>query len=131
MPANAAIVLADSQPTPVNHTYTPSKIKGDVAEYINYTGDYPLGRETLTLSCAESGQKLRKVVLTLKVPRVVVESINGVNVSSVPDYGMMKIEAYVPLTWTQAQAEDLLEIGANGAKHATVVGMGARGEFVW
>lgn len=130
MPSNSAIVLADSQATPVNHTFTPVKIKGDLASYCNYAGTYPIGRETLSVSMAENA-KVRKVVITMKVPRVVVETINGVAQPSVPDYGMIKQEVFIPVTWNQAQAEDIIEMSANALKHSTLVGMGATGEFVY
>jgi hypothetical protein len=130
MPANAVITLPDSQGTPVDHDFTPVRIKGDVASYINYVEAHAIGRETMNLSLSEN-TKLRKMVVVLKVPRLITETINSVEVPSVPDYGMLKVEVIVPMTWTQADAEDLVELGSEALDDAVIVGMACTGAFVY
>lgn len=130
MPANANIVVADSQPTPVNHTFTPIRIKNDIASYNNYDAIAAASRETVSAQMKETS-KLRTTTVVLKMPRTVVETLNGVDVPSVQDYATAKLELIVPMLWTASSAEDLAELASNLLKNALIVGMVARGEFVY
>ncbi len=130
MAANTTIIVADSQPTPVNHTFTPIKIDGEIAYWTNFAQSSAIGREQLSLKLTNTGA-VRKVVVNLKMPRLITETINGVSVPSVPDFGMVKAELFVPETWTPEAAEDIIEMFANLFKNSTLIAMGNRGEFVY
>lgn len=130
MPANAAIVVADSQATPVNHTFTPVRIDGDVASYLNFAETVGIGRESLALRLTENA-RVRKVVTTMKKPRLITETINEVSVPSAPDFAVIKVEAIVPQTWTPEEAQDIVEMSANLLKNSIVIGMVDKGEFVY
>jgi hypothetical protein len=130
MAAAAAITLPDSQGTPVDHVFTPTSIKGDKAEYKNFAEENSIGREVLSMQLTENG-RLRKVVSIIKVPRLITEVINGVNVPSVPDFGMVKIEHIVPLTWALEDVEDLVEIASQLYQQVPAIVMPTKGEFVF
>jgi hypothetical protein len=130
MAAMAPITLPDSQGSPVDHVFTPTAIKADKAEYKNFVEDNSIGRETLSAQLSENG-RLRKTVVVLKVPRLITESINGVDVPSVPDFGMVKIEHIVPLTWAVEDVEDLVELASQAHQQAPLIVMATKGEFVF
>lgn len=130
MPANAVITLPDSQATPVDHDFSPVRISNGIASYMNYAETNEIGRETLELSISNT-QNLRKVVAKLRVPRLITEVINSVNVPSVPDYALVKCEFFVPKTWDEADIEDVVELFSQLWQQSVAVGMVDKGEFVW
>lgn len=121
-----AIVLPDSQATPVNHTFTPTNVTPKRVEYSNFAVAHGIGRETLSITLDDSG-KIRRGVMLLKDPRLITESINGVDVPSAPDYGWVKIEAAVPQTWEDVAGEDLVEMAKNLLGNADVIAMITKG----
>lgn len=132
MADNAPIVVNDGESTPVAHTYSPVRIRSDngKAIYENRAETYALGRESLEVGMTASS-KVRTTDIVLKVPKVVVETINGVAVPKVADYGTFKATCIVPLTWDAQDCENLRVLGANILAHATLVAMNDNGEFVW
>jgi hypothetical protein len=130
MSAIANIVLPDSQATPVNHTFTPVQLSGLIAKYQNFAGSTPDSQESLTLSM-NLGKTVRKVVVNIRVPRVITESINGIDVDSVPDYAVAKLELLVPPTWVMEDVEDLAEMASQALSNTQVVAACSRGEFVY
>lgn len=79
MPSLQNIVLTDRATTPVNHTYTPADRDqlGKVGILEEYTG-VPGGAPRLTISMKDSSTGKKKGRLTLTVPVVQTETINGV-----------------------------------------------------
>lgn len=131
MADNAIISANDGQSTPVSHSFSPIKIlDGSVAQYDNRAESFQLGRETLQLRC-KSSKTIRTTGIDLRMPRVVEETVNGVAVKRVVDFGSFRGEVLVPLTWTPAQAKNLRVLGANLLLHAVLAAMADDGEFVW
>jgi hypothetical protein len=130
MPANGTIVLADGESTPVDHTFSPMRVRGDEASYANLSTTFVDGRETLRLNSVVK-PKLREVTTTLIVPRVLSESINGVTVDRVADFMTVKCVALVPKTWDEADITNGRVLAANALQNAIVVAAVDRGEGVW
>jgi len=78
MPSMTAIVLADRETTPVNHTFTPSGIKDGVARFLNTATGVPVGFETLTSSMRQTGKRI-KIKQVLQVPIIQTVTVNGVS----------------------------------------------------
>lgn len=76
MPAIQNVVLTDRAATPVAHTFTPRDVKDGTGLVVSSAG-VPIGERKLTVSMRKSGSKY-KGRLTLSVPIVVDETINGV-----------------------------------------------------
>lgn len=76
MPALQNVVLTDRASTPVAHTFTPRDVKDGTGLLVNTAG-VPVGEKKLTVSMRKTGSKY-KGKLTLSVPVVVDETINGV-----------------------------------------------------
>jgi len=74
MPALQNVVLTDRAAT--SHTFTPSDVKDATGLLVNTAG-VPVGEKKLTVSMRKTGSKY-KGKLTLSVPVVVDETINGV-----------------------------------------------------
>jgi hypothetical protein len=82
MPALQALSIVDRTPvTPVVHNFTPRDVTSGVGLVVANAG-VPLNEERLTVSMRKSGSKFRGKI-SLAVPVVVTEIINGVSVPSV------------------------------------------------
>lgn len=121
-----AIVLADSQPTPVDHTFTPVSVQPEKVEYRNFAVPYAMGRESLILTSKSTNGALRSTI-NLRDPRLVVENINDVDVPSVPDYAWLKIEVSIPNTHAYTDSEDLVEMGRQALANADIVALITKG----
>lgn len=132
MADNAAITVQDGQTTPVNHVFSPIRIDAKTGEamYDNRAQTYAVGRETMGLRMSTSS-RVRTTHVTLKIPKVVVETINGVAVPKVSAYGLVKAEILIPLDFSEAEAKDVRTLAKNALAHATVAAMSDTGEFVW
>jgi hypothetical protein len=104
-----AITLPDSQATPVDHVFTAVNVTPKKVDYVNFDVDNAIGRESLSIGMDQTS-KVRRVSLNLKDPRLITETINGVDVPSVPDYGLVQVTINVPNTWDYVDAEDLVEM---------------------
>lgn len=78
MPQLQNLVLTDRAATPVNHTFTPEGIKGDVASVVESTG-VPVGANRFTISLTRNGNGKYKANLRLAMPVVQTQTINGVS----------------------------------------------------
>jgi hypothetical protein len=129
---NVPFVVNDGESTPVAHTFSPLGVdrRNGRNLYANFDQTYAIGRETVEFGLTTS-QKVRTVPVTMKVPRVVVETINGVAVPKVADYGLFKGECIVPLTWTDQEAKNL-HVLASGVLNSTPVAAAIEsGENPW
>jgi len=111
-------------------TYSPLRIRGDIASYANLSETPEIARQTLALKLTEK-PKLRSVTGTLVFPRVVVEDQNGVDVSQVADFMTVKVEMIVPRTWDEADIASARKWAADLFTETIPAGMVDRGEFVW
>lgn len=76
MPALQSISILDREATPVAHAFTPRDVKNGTGLVVRGSG-VPVSEEKLTVSMRKVGTKFRGK-LTLAVPVVVNETINGV-----------------------------------------------------
>lgn len=81
MPQLQSISLNDRETTPVAHAFTPRDVIDGVGSVVRYTGIL-VGEEIFTVSSRRSGGKLR-AKLTLRVPVVQTETINGISTPKV------------------------------------------------
>lgn len=114
----------------VAHTFTPVSITSGKAEYRNFGATYHIGQEVVNLSHNHTGA-VRRVTLTLQVPRLVVETVNGLDVPSVPDYVTVKLEAFVPKTWGSLKVQELRTLFANIMHNDAFNNAFKQGEFVY
>lgn len=82
MSAIANIVVPDAAATPVNHTFKPTRVDGDLAAYVEQSASASVGFWPLTIQqrAPLQGQKDRvfRTTAKLQIPVVTTETINGV-----------------------------------------------------
>lgn len=131
MAANAPIVINDSTtPTPVAHTFTGTSVDGDTATYTNRAETFVGGRETLTLRRKVS-PSVRTVSVSIKLPRVISEVLNGVTVKRVADFAQLKTEFLIPISWESTLTGAQMGLIGNAVSHAVVQALVKDDEFVW
>lgn len=78
MPQLQTLVLKDRASTPVNHTFAPRDITGNVGKVVASTG-VPVGEKTYTVSLRQTPDNGRfRVQLRMAVPTVQNQDIGGV-----------------------------------------------------
>lgn len=90
MPALQNLAISDRETTPVTHTFVPRDVKDGTGLVVRNTG-VPVGEEKLTVSMRKVGSKFRGK-LTLSVPIVQNETINGVSMPKVVRTGYATVE---------------------------------------
>lgn len=90
MPALQNLAVNDRETTPVTHTFVPRDVKDGTGLVVRNTG-VPVGEEKLTVSMRKVGSKFRGK-LTLSVPIVQNETINGVSMPKVVRTGYATVE---------------------------------------
>lgn len=90
MPALQNLAVVDRETTPVTHTFVPRDVKDGTGLVVRNTG-VPVGEEKLTVSMRKVGSKFRGK-LTLSVPIVQNETINGVTLPKVVRTGYATVE---------------------------------------
>lgn len=127
MAQNASFTINDGT---TDHVFAPSGIEGSKASYQNKAEDYIPGRETAVLS-HRTGKTVREVTMTIRIPKVVTETLNGVDVAKVASFGSMSIKALVPLDWTPTETGVLLSIAAGVPSVAAYTAAATEDEWVW
>lgn len=131
MASNTTISIADGASTPVTHVFSPQWVKdGNSAMYQNLAETMVGGRETASLSYVHSA-KVRRVKGGLRLPRVQAETINGLTVRSVADFGQLNVDLIIPNGWSAADAKNLRVLGSNYLLNAIVAALVESDEFVW
>lgn len=103
MPQLANLVLTDRATTPVNHTFTPRDIVGNVATVVETTG-VPLGDGRVSISLRRTaGTGRYKATMQFVFPVVQDQTINGVTSPKVVR------SAYCDLTFTFDESSSELE----------------------
>jgi len=95
MPAIAAITIKDGATTPVSHIFVPIDVNGGVGELAERraTGSM-IGENKLGLSSRRvSASKRDKSEIRFAIPKVVTETVNGVNVDKVIGTSYIRILA--------------------------------------
>jgi len=118
MTAIAALVLADGQTTPVNHTFSPVNIdQAGVARWADRSGGISLGFPIITFSLRQPTKGSRNYKLSAKVVTPVLEvtspsTSTGIQPAPTKAYDLtLNIEAVLPERSTPPQRKDLLAYG--------------------
>lgn len=112
--ANPTIVVPDAAATPVNHTFTVSKSSGDSAVLLEKSALTTLGYWALAFlnrgPVAGSPEKLTRVKISLSVPVVYNETINGVNRPSLGYTSRANVEFVFPSEAVLQNRKDLRKL---------------------
>lgn len=106
MPQLQSISLNDRETVPVAHAFTPRDVIDGTGTVVRYTGILT-GEETLTVSSRRSGGKLR-AKLTLKVPVVQTETINGISTPKVVRTSFVACDFVFDETSTEQERKNLI-----------------------
>lgn len=79
MPAMANVVLTDRAGTPVNHTFNPVGSEGESGGRYAKAAASSIGDYSFTINPRRTPSGRRKIDLSLSLPVLVTETINGVN----------------------------------------------------
>jgi len=111
MPQLQTLVLNDRENTPVAHTFVPRSIKGDVGMVVNTTG-VPVGEKRFTLSLVRNQTRI-KCRLTLVVPVVVTETVNGVSTPKVVRENIVDATFSFSVSSTEQERKNLVGMFMN------------------
>jgi hypothetical protein len=127
----ASIVVNDRATTPVAHTFAPRRVESGLASFVE-ANSTPIGEKTLTVRYRKSGKRYYQRV-TLTVPVLVVETINGVSVPSTPRMSLIDATFRFDETSTEQERKDAVGMFANAlASTVTVVdGTLTKLEGIW
>lgn len=127
MPNISTIVVPDAAGTPVNHTFTKLKTNGDTAYFVEQSGATALSYWPLSLTQRSplSGQteKVFRSKLSLAIPVVTSETINGVSRPRLEYTLRSNVEHVVPAEATLQNRKDLRKITTGIMADASWVGM--------
>lgn len=131
MPQAASIAIADRESTPVTHTYAPRAIATGNAVFVR-SNSVPIGEETLTLRSRKSGKRYYQRV-TLAIPALVTETINGVAVPTVPRVAFVDATFRFDDTSSLQERKNAVGLFANAlaASQTVVDGVLTNLEGVW
>lgn len=105
MPQLQNLVLTDRATTPVNHTFTPRDVVGNVGTVEESTG-VKVGDKTFSISVRKTANGRSRVLIKLAIPVVVDETINGVTVPTVARTSYVSAEfTYEPTSTTQERKD--------------------------
>lgn len=127
MASNASFTINDGTD---DHVFSPAGIDGNTATYQNKAESFIPGRETAVLK-RRSGNAVREVTQTIRVPKVVTETINGVDMPKVASFGTVQYKVLVPKDWTPTEIALLNAIGQGSVSTAAFVAAAEEDEWVW
>ena len=108
------ITVPDAATTPVNHTFVANKIDGDTARWNEKSASHASGYWTLALSLRDpagsNGSRVYRSQLSLNVPVLVTEVINGVSVPKVAYTMRANVELILPQDSTLQNRKDLRKV---------------------
>lgn len=117
MSAIGTITLADGQSTPVNHVFDPLKIDGDTARYRNSDAASASGFMPLAISLRDpipgGASQVYRVQVSLAVPIVQTQTVNGITSDVVVRTGRFNGEFIIDASATQAERKDLRAFAKN------------------
>lgn len=127
----ASIVVNDRKTTPVAHTFAPRRVENGLASFIEAAA-VPIGESNLTLRWRKSGKRFYQRV-TLSVPALVMETINGVSVPTVPRVALIDVTFRFDDTSTAQERADAIGMFQNAlsASQPVINGTLANLEGVW
>lgn len=112
MPQLQNLVLTDRKATPVDHTFTPDNIQGNVASVVETTG-IPIGNNRVTLSLTRSSTNKYKGSLRFSFPVVQMQTINGVTNPVVVRTSYANLDFTFDQTSTEAERNDVIGMVAD------------------
>lgn len=123
MPTIQNIVLTDRAGTPVAHTFVPESVQGGVGTTVE-TGSSAVGNKRFTISGRRDGNRKWKTKLTLSVPVVQTETVNGISRDIVVRTGYAVVEFSFEEASLLQERKDLIgmlasALGATGAATTT------------
>lgn len=117
MPAISTLVAADAAATPVNHSFIPSKVDGDIARYNEKTSPVASGFWPLTISLraplANSTAKVYRSQISLAVPVTASQVTNGVTTTVVARTSRVNVEFIMAADSTVQERKDLKKLMVN------------------
>lgn len=126
MSAIAAKVLADGQTVPVNHTFSPVTIAGEVAKWQDRAPAVALGYLTLTQFLRQPSKDSRVYKLSLKVVTPVLEvtaptTLTGIQPAPTKAYDLLGVVEFVlPERSSLQERKDILAYVKNALAHADI-----------
>jgi hypothetical protein len=123
----ATITVPDAASTPVNHNFIPLKIDGDTARFQEQSNASALGYWPLGISLrspqAGSGSKVYRAQVSLAIPVVYAETVNGIARPVVAYTMRANVEFIIPADSTLQDRKDLrkLVVGVLGDTLTTEV----------
>lgn len=114
MPNLSPLTINDGKDTPESWVFNPDNIdpKTGVATLVKSTGLTPIGDANLSMSRRLTQNKYRLRV-RLSVPKVVTETINGVNVEKVIHASFADVNFTFPDTTSEAERKDVVALMGN------------------
>jgi hypothetical protein len=108
------ITVNDAATTPVAHSFTAAKIDGDTARWNEKSATHASGYWTLGISLRDpagsNGSRVYRSQLSLNVPVLVTEVINGVSLPKVAYTMRANVELILPQDSTLQNRKDLRKI---------------------
>lgn len=112
MPQLQNLVITDRATTPVNHTFVPLDIQGNVGALIESTG-VPIGNNKFTIGLSKTAQGRYRATMNLTVPIVANEVINGVSRPTVVRTGYAQCVFTFDETSTEQERNDVVGLIAS------------------
>ncbi|DAD50889.1 TPA_asm: coat protein [ssRNA phage SRR5467090_2] len=127
----ASVVVNDRATTPVAHTFAPRRVENGLASFVEAAA-VPIGEKTLTVRWRKSGSRYYQRV-TLSVPALVMETVNGVSVPTVPRVAFLDLTCRFDDTSTEQERKDAIGMlyNALAASQTVIDGTLVKLEGVW
>lgn len=112
MPTLANITIIDRATTPVSHVFKPVDLQKGIGYLEEDRADgSAVGKNLLQVSSIIQPSKRIKCVAKVSIPKVVVETINGVSVNKIVDVSFLTITAEYGSQTTPADRDAILGMG--------------------
>lgn len=137
MPQVANIVLADGQATPVNHTFSPTRLASlaNSFRFEDRAAGVKAGYNTIQVETRTNSNDADKVDIVLKVPRLAQTSASsgsGVQPNPIAAYHeLMRITVTRPHALEQAVANDAYAFLKNLMSNTQFIAWVRDGDFPW
>lgn len=105
------ITVNDRAAVPVAHVFAPRRIESGLASFVE-SNSVPIGEKNLTIRWRKSGTRYFQRI-TLTVPALVTEVINGVNKPSVPRVALIDATFRFDDTSSEQERKDAVGLFAN------------------
>lgn len=115
----ASVTINDRANTPVAHTFAPRRIENGLASFVEAAA-VPIGEKTLTVRWRKTGKRFYQRV-TLSVPALVLETVNGVSVPTVPRVALIDATFRFAETSTEQERKDAVGMFHNALAAAQPV----------